>query len=339
MGFFSRANLHNSLPLLTKEKEVMRKIKFLVMMSELGAGTRGASLGFKALETAALNRQNHLFSQYPLEHITTKNEALYNPITTPFGKHITDIADVYDHMEQGVIRSLNEGYFPVILAGDHSTAGGSIAGFKSVIGPNARLGVIWIDAHADLHSPHTSPSGNVHGMPVATAIGEDNLLCKRNEIVGETKQAWDRMKGPSPRVRKSDIAFIAVRDYEKEEAYLMEQYGIPNFTVDQVRENGAAKIAQHVLEYLSECDAIYVGFDVDALDSSISIGTGTPVPNGLWPEEVKEMFQVFAAQERVIGMEMVEVNPTLDNKQNTMAETALDILVHSIEEFKTPRNA
>jgi len=312
----------------------MRKIKFLVLMSELGAGTRGASLGFQALEIAAWNRGSHLFVEDPLEHVATSNQDLYLPIETPHGKYISAIADVYDEMERAVNTALNEGYFPIIIAGDHSTAGGSIAGFKKYLGETKRLGVIWIDAHADLHSPHTSPSGNVHGMPVATAIGEDNLDCKRNQIVGETKAAWERMKGPRARVRTEDLVFIAVRDYEREEAYLMEKYAIPNITVDRVREVGGETVAEQALQHLSGCDAIYVGFDVDALDSSISIGTGTPVPHGLWPDEVKEMLSVLAGDPRVVGMEMVEVNPTLDNKQNTMAETALDILIDSINYIK-----
>lgn len=312
----------------------MRKIKFLVLMSELGAGTRGASLGFQALEIAAWNRDSRVFYDYPLEHVATSNQDLYLPVQTPHGKYISAIADVYDEMERAVSKSLNDDFFPIIIAGDHSTAGGSIAGFKKHVGQSKRLGVIWIDAHADLHSPHTSPSGNVHGMPVATALGEDNIDCKRNQIVGETKAAWERMKGPEARIRPQDLVFIAVRDYEREEAHLMEKHAIPNFTVDRIREHGAAAIATQALEYLNECDAIYVGFDVDALDSSISLGTGTPVPHGLWPDEVKELLRVLAGDSRVIGMELVEVNPTLDNKRNTMAETALDILLDSINHIK-----
>lgn len=310
----------------------MRKIKFMVMMSELGAGTRGASTGFKALETAALNKNNHLFNRYPLEHIPVKNEKLYEKIETPFGKHIEGIADLYEVMDRKVSKARNSGFFPVVISGDHSMAGGTIAGLKSSLG-DGKLGVVWVDAHGDLHSPYTTPTGNVHGMPLATAIGDDNLDMQHNDVKGITKKHWERMKGPEPRVLPDNLVFVGVRDTEKEEDHLIQKHGIKNHTVAEVREKGAAEVAREILDQLSDCEGIYISFDVDSMDSSISVGTGTPVPNGLWKEEARELLTTLVRSPKIIGFEMVEVNSTLDDKGNVMAETAFDILNSVIEEL------
>lgn len=301
-------------------------------MSELGAGTRGASTGFKAMETAALNKNNHLFNRYPLEHLPVKNEKLYEKIATPFGKHIEGIADLYELMEKKVSKARNSGFFPVVISGDHSIAGGTIAGLKASLG-EGKLGVVWVDAHGDLHSPYTTPTGNVHGMPLATALGEDNLDMKHNEVKGITRKHWERMKGSEPRVLPEHLVLVGVRDTEREEDHLIAKHAITNHTVASVREKGGKAIAEKILEQLSDCEGIYISFDVDSLDSSISVGTGTPVPNGLWIEEARELLKELIKSPKIIGFEMVEVNTTLDDKGNVMAETAFDILDSVIEEL------
>ncbi|GAB5557556.1 MAG: arginase [Schleiferiaceae bacterium] len=300
-------------------------IEFISVMSELGAGTRGSSLGLEAMKMASYKEENPFFETFTLHTVSTRNEDLAKEVVKPAGKRITGIAHMYQAIAESVSKVAGSSSFPFVLSGDHSNAGGTMAGLKKAF-PDKRMGVIWVDAHADLHSPFTSPSGNVHGMPVATALSEDNLECKINDPKPETLEAWNSMKGDSQRLLHSDVVFIAVRDTEHPENEIMRRNNIPNYTVDQVREEGASQIAQKALEYLAECDLIYVSFDVDSMDPSVSVGTGTPVPHGLTPEEATDILNVFAASPKLACMECTEINPLLDDKGNAMAETSLAIL-------------
>lgn len=320
---------HDRLPrmvIFAPHYSTMEKIKFLEIASELGAGTRGASLGIDAMRVASWNSNSNVLMQYPLEKVANRNDLLWKPITTPYGKHIAGIAEVYANIAKATQKSLNNNEFPVILAGDHSTAGGTIAGIKAAH-PTKRLGVVWVDAHADLHTPHTTPSGNVHGMPLATALATDNIDKAINEVKDETKAAWETMKnlgGISPKLLPEDLVFIGVRDTEAPEDYLMDKHGIRNFTVAEVNNKGAVTIAEETLAKLADCDMIYISFDVDSMDCDmVSNGTGTPVKNGLSPDQAGEILETLVASPKTIAFEMVEVNPCLDNKCNKMAEVAL----------------
>lgn len=304
----------------------MRKLKFISIMSELGAGTRGASLGLDALKVASLNANSSFFKQFPFEEVETENELLFDENPTPNGKNISGIARLYTRTANKVAEDLSTGFFPVIVSGDHSCAGGTIAGIKKAF-PNKRLGVVWIDAHADLHSPFTTPSGNVHGMPLATAIADDNKEHAINSPNEETEDAWERMKGEVRRLNPEDLVFVSVRDTETPEEGLMAKYSIPNFTTDEVRTKGVEAIAKQCLDHLKACDLLYVSFDVDSMDcEEVSKGTGTPVPHGLMPAEAEALIQSLLADPRTCCFEMVEINPCLDNKGNVMAETAFKIL-------------
>lgn len=213
------------------------------------------------------------------------------------------------------------------MAGDHSTAYGTIAGIKKAY-PKIRLGVIWIDAHADFHTPFTTPSGNMHGMALAMACAIDNLECKVNDPRGETLDYWEQIKNvgiPGPKIYPEDIVYIAVRDLEKPENYLINKYNVNFIETEDVKKVGARAIAHKALEMLDHCDMIYVSFDVDSMDSRISTGTGTPVPNGLTVDEAKELNAELAKSPKVCAWEIVEVNPTLDT-ENRMAESAFEIL-------------
>ena len=217
------------------------------------------------------------------------------------------------------------------MSGDHSTAGGTIAGIK-IAKPKSKLGVIWIDAHADLHTPYTTPSGNMHGMPLATAIAEDNQEMKAHELDEKTAKVWDQLKSLGKidqKVLPEDIVFISLRDYEKEERFLIEKYGMKVITTAEVRRIGAENVSRKVLRYLSDCTDIYVSFDVDSLDSSISKGTGTPVGNGLREREAEDLISKFMQNRKICCFEITEVNPTLD-KENLMAEIAFNILQRSV---------
>lgn len=309
----------------------MKNIKIIEVPSEIGAGTRGASLGIDAIKIAALDFMSNFFVHFPSEKIPHENKLLFEPIESPYAKRIKGVINMYEKVSKSVSESLKGNFFPVLISGDHSNAGATIAGIK-MAKPKSKLGVIWIDAHADLHTPYTTPSGNLHGMPLATAINEDNQDCAIHELDEETKSQWKALKQMgkiSPKVLPEDIVFISLRDFEKEEKHLIEKHGMKVITTNEVRRKGPENIVRSVLRYLSDCTDIYISFDVDSLDSSISKGTGTPVNNGLREREAEDLISKFMQNRKVCCFEITEVNPTLD-KENMMAEIAFNILQRSV---------
>lgn len=309
----------------------MKNIKLIEVPSEIGAGTRGASLGIEAIKIAALDFMSNFFIHFPSEKVPTENKLLYEPIESPYAKRIKGIAAMYEKVSKAVADSVKNNFFPVVLSGDHSTSGATIAGLK-IAKPKSKLGVIWIDAHADLHTPYTTPSGNMHGMPLAASINEDNQESGVHELDPETTKHWSFLKNIgkiAPKVLPEDIVFISLRDYEKEEKFLIDKYGIKVITTKEVRSKGPENIVRSVTRYLSDCSDIYVSFDVDSLDSSISKGTGTPVNNGLREREAEDLISKFMQNRKVCCFEITEVNPTLD-KENLMAEIAFNILQRSV---------
>ncbi len=309
----------------------MKNIKLIEVPSEIGAGTRGASLGIEAIKIAALDFMSNFFIHFPSEKIPHDNKLLHEPIESPYAKRIKGIVTMYDKVSKAVSDSLKNNFFPVVLSGDHSTSGATIAGIK-LARPKSKLGVIWIDAHADLHTPYTTPSGNIHGMPLAIAINEDNEECSVHELDAETAKQWDYLKKTgksSPMVLPEDVVFISLRDFEKEEKYLIDKYGMKVITTKELRTKGAENVVRAVLRYLSDCTDIYVSFDVDSLDSVISKGTGTPVSNGLREREAEDLISKFMQNRKICCFEVTEVNPTLD-KENLMAEIAFNILQRSV---------
>jgi arginase len=309
----------------------MKNIKLIEVPSEIGAGTRGASLGVEAIKIAALDYMSNFFIHFPSEKIPTENKLLYEPIESPYAKRIKGIITMYERVSKSVSETLKNNFFPVVISGDHSIAGATLAGIK-IAKPKSKLGVIWIDAHADMHTPYTTPSGNVHGMSLAAAIDEDNEDCAVHEVDAETVKQWNQLKRMGkihPKVKPEDVVIISLRDYEKEEKYLIEKHGIKVITTKEVRTKGPENIVRAVTRYLGDCTDIYISFDVDSLDSSITKGTGTPVSMGLREREAEDLISKFMQNRKVCCFEITEVNPTLD-KENLMAEIAFNILQRSV---------
>lgn len=305
----------------------MRKIKLVEVRSEIAAGTRGASMGIDALKIASLDKKSSFFTQFDPINVPDANSFLWKGNKHPHAKYIDGVYQVLKNVYSTIESLRLEKKFPIVLAGDHSTAAGTIMGIKAA-NPEKRLGVIWIDAHADLHTPFTTPSGNMHGMPLAMVTQLDNLDCKINDVGPDSISYWEKIKrigGDFPKIDPKDIVFISVRDTEAPEDYLIKKYGIKNFRTQEVREKGIEKIAAQALDVLKNCEQIYISFDVDSLDSSISVGTGTPVPDGLTVEEAIRLNAELIKDKRVCCWEIVEVNPTLDT-ENTMAEAAFEVL-------------
>jgi len=308
----------------------VKTLKIIEVKSEIGAGTRGASLGVEAIKIASLDMNSDFFKQYDSVEVENVNELLFDGAKHAHAKFIDGVMIMEERVCLEVYENIWEDFFPLIIAGDHSTAYGTIAGIKKA-DPKKRLGVIWIDAHADIHTPYTTPSGNMHGMALAMACGIDNLECKVNDPRGETLEYWEQIKNvglPGPKVYPEDIVYMAVRDLEKPENYLVNKYNINFIEIEDVKKEGAAAMADRALEMLDHCDLIYVSFDVDSLDSRISKGTGTPVPNGLTVEEAKLLNATLAKNPKVCAWEIVEINPTLDT-ENRMAESAFEILEYT----------
>lgn len=306
----------------------MVDLKIIEVKSEIGAGTRGASLGVEAIKIAAHDFASKFFFKCDSTEVETENQLLYEPIRNPFARHIEGVYRVLSRVAETVNQTVKDNKFPIVLAGDHSTAAGTIAGLKQAY-PDKRLGIIWVDAHADLHSPFTTPSGNMHGMPLAMVLGEDNQEMRCNIPDDHTVSMWEKCKaltGKNGFINHEDLVFIAVRDVEQQEITLMRKYKMRNFSVADVRKRGVEKVASEALTHLDKCDIIYVSFDVDSMDPKISSGTGTPVPNGINEREAGKLLQNLVSSPKVVCFEMVEVNPTLD-KENLMAENAFEILV------------
>lgn len=305
----------------------MESIKLIEIKSEIAAGTRGASLGIDALKTACLDLGSDYFARYDSEEVENVNEILFEGVEHPTAKFIPGVFTMENRVCDALFQTMKEGYFPIVLAGDHSTAAGTICGIKKA-NPDKKLGVVWIDAHADLHTPYTTPSGNMHGMPLAIVSAIDNLECQVNQPKEETKMYWEKLKNiglEGPKIQLEDIVFIALRDTEEPEDHLVQKHNILCIKPNEMRTRGLERTVSDVFEKLSSCDIIYVSFDVDSMDSAISEGTGTPVPNGISNIEAKELNERLIRNPKVVAWEMVEVNPTLDT-QNRMAEVAFEIL-------------
>jgi len=316
---------------------MMKEIKIIKNRSDIGAGTRGSDMGIDAIEIAAINKKSNYFDSHDFEDVITENESIYNKVNNSFAKRIDSVFNQCKRLSNHVKVNLQEGKFPIVLSGDHSSALGTISGVKAAY-PTKRVGVVWIDAHGDLHSPYTSPSGNIHGMPLSAAISDDNLDCQINDVSRETSDLWERMKNigvPGQKVLPEDIVFFGVRDTEEPEDKQMEKYGIKNYMVAEVRYRGLDVCVNEALEKLSNCDVIYVSFDVDAMDCDmISYGTGTPVPKGFDQREIIDIIKGLLASEKVACVEFVEVNPLLDFKGNKMAETAFEVLEEVTKKIK-----
>jgi arginase len=304
-------------------------IKLLKNRSDIGAGTRGSDMGIDALEIAAINQEDDFFHRHLFEDVATHNETIYQKNTNSFAKRIEHVQQQCDRVCNSVANNLQQGYFPLVLSGDHSSALGVISGIKKAY-PEKKLGVIWIDAHADLHSPYTSPSGNIHGMPLAAAMHLDNLDCSVNQVSKETVESWQELKNIGvlgPKMAPEHVVYFGLRDFEYAEEFLLNQLGIMHFKVEEMRNFGIENSVQKAIRQLETADIIFISFDVDSLDcDQISYGTGTPVKSGFSAEEVSALLKLVISTGKVICLEVAEINPLLDNKGNKMAETAFSIL-------------
>lgn len=306
---------------------MIKPIKLIELKSEIGAGTRGSSMGVDAIKIAALDFGSNFFKKFKSVEVPNENHLLLEPVVNDYAKRIKGIYTLNERLANEIKKTLLKEEVPIVLAGDHSSALGTISGIKMAY-PNKRVGVIWIDAHADLHTPYTTPSGNMHGMPIACVLGEDNKERQQNKPDDETVEYWEKLKnlgGISPKIHYNDLVYIALRDFEPQEDFLIKKHKVRVFNLAEIRKKAVERVAIESLNYLDHCDIIYVSFDVDSMDSRISSGTGTPVPNGITEKEAGNLIYYIMRSKKIVCFEMVEINPTLD-KENLMAENAFEIL-------------
>ena len=315
------------------------RIALLGAPIEVGASRRGALMGPAGLRTAGLVSVLESLGYTVSDHGDILPRDL-TPVDGPApanARFYNEIAAWMRTLSARAYEIARSGDTPIFLGGDHSLSMGSVNGVARHWQEQGRkLFVLWLDAHADFNSPDTSPSGNMHGMPLAMAFGADNLESKVNDPRGATLDYWEQIKNvgiPGPKINPEDLVYIAVRDLEKAENYFINKYNINFIEVEEVKKKGPVEAAHRALAMLDHCDLIYISFDVDSIDSRFSTGTGTPVPNGLTVEEAKLLNAELCKDAKVCAYEIVEVNPTLDT-ENRMAESAFEILEASAKSIE-----
>jgi arginase len=305
-----------------------KRIEIIEAASEIGAGKRGAGKGPATVLHLLQQKHSPLLHGAARFKVLDLNEETI-PELSPYARRISGLTEAMSKLSGSVEHSLKNGFFPLLLSGDHSNAIGSVSGFKNYYADQT-IGVIWVDAHLDLHSPFTTPSGNIHGMALNALLANDNEQSKKNEPSEDALAEWHKLKslgslGISPKVLPENIVFIGVRDFEPEEMALVESLGITVIQPDEIAKNGIEYCLQKTLDRLSNCDKIYVSFDVDSLDTTISVGTGTPVDGGLNMEEAEIIFKTLFHHPKVGAFEITEINPDLDT-DNKMSEAAATLI-------------
>lgn len=237
-------------------------------------------------------------------------------------KYLPVVADACDRLHRHVHRTLDQGAFPLVLGGDHAIAIGSISGvahhlrdrdLAAGVDRVPRVGVLWFDAHADINTPETSPSGNIHGMPVACLLGRGPDELRHIGFSG-------------PKIAAERVVQIGLRDIDPHEKRLIRESGIHAFTMADIDRQGIARVVERGIELaLADCDLLHVSFDVDVVDPSVTPGTGTPVLGGLSYREAHLALELVAATGRLESFELVEVNPILDHGNRT-ADIAVGLI-------------
>ncbi|NOX15198.1 MAG: arginase [Epsilonproteobacteria bacterium] len=303
------------------------KIRLIEVPSDIAGAQSGASMGINALKLSSMHDGSKYFEEFPSIVIEDENRAIYDGTKYKSAKYIDKVSLVIQRVANEVKKIKESELFPIIMAGDHSTCAGTMAGLKMAY-PNDRIGVVYIDAHADFHTPFTSPSGNMHGMPLAIACNIDNQEKKINNPSNQELAYWDKLKNLANDKRMidpKDIVFCSLRDYEEAEDYLLKKYKIKNYTTKIITYLGIKNVAKKIFEDLSHCDHIYISFDVDSIDPLYIPGTGTPSNGGLSFEQALLLNIELIKNSKVCCWESAEINPILD-KQNISGKYSFEIL-------------
>lgn len=302
------------------------KLNIVGACQALGCGRDGVQYGPDSL------RKNGLMEKLKHHNISiTDSGNIYNDesiICLPNKKlkNYEKIADFCNRLADKVCQSFSEGYFPLVLGGDHSLGIGSVCGASKALNGDD-LCVIWIDAHTDINTQDTSPTGNIHGMTLASALGfGDEYLSS--------------ICGVGAKIKAQNLVYIASRDIDEGEAKILRDNDIAVFHMNDIVAEGVDKISERIYSHLMNLatSKIYLSIDIDVIDPILAPGTGVPVPNGIDKNTLLKFIDVIARTKKIKGAELVEVNPTIDDKNNTTSYLAIDIIDYLISRVKENLN-
>jgi len=284
-----------------------RKITFIGVPLDLGAGRRGVDMGPSAFRLAGIHERVRELG-HDVEDagdVEVSIRETQDP-GDPRLKFLKEIRATCEALRDKVIGVLQKGRMPVVLGGDHSIAMGTISGLSRFHRERGgKIGLIWFDAHGDMNTPETSPSGNIHGMPLAVALG-----------LGDAGLAG--LAGAVPMVDGSRAAVVGLRDVDKAERENLKASGIGAFTMRDIDERGMRTVMEEAIKRASSGTAgIHVSFDLDGMDPDYAPGVGTPSPGGISFREAHLAMEMLADTEKVLSAELVEVNPILDQRNRT----------------------
>lgn len=286
---------------------------------DLGADRRGVDMGPSALRIAGLQTKLEALGYKVNDLGDIKIEIMEKQkIKNPKLKYLDEIIKTSKMLADKIEKVLEKGEFPICLGGDHSMALGTISGIASYCrNKKLKLGVIWIDAHSDMNTDETSPSGNIHGMPLAALMG---LGC--DELVN--------FLGFSPKILPENCALIGIRSVDEAEKMNIKKLKVPIYTMTDIDKLGIHRIIAKVLKQFREkVDHIHISFDVDSVDPSVAPGVGTPVPGGLSYREAHLLMETIAECGCMSSLEIAEVNPILDHK-NQSASFIAELIASSM---------
>ncbi len=274
---------------------------------DLGAGRRGVDMGPSALRVAGLNeklaRMGYNVADWGNVVVDPPESLEPGPTHARF---LPQIAHTCARLSDLVEKAATEGRFPIVLGGDHSIAMGTLAGMsRAMRARQERLGVLWIDAHADMNTPQSSPSGNVHGMPLACAIG-----------LGPRELT--HLAGYAPSIDPKNVAIVGLRSVDEIERLNVRGTGVHPYTMRDIDERGMRAVMEEAIAHaLHGADGLHVSLDLDAVDPTEAPGVGTPVPGGITYREAHLAVEMLCDTRRLRSMEVVEVNPVLDVANRT----------------------
>lgn len=293
------------------KSSINSKLSIIGVAAELGAGTQGVSLGPAAIRYAkVVERLKNIGYEVEDRGDILADKPVSPNITGTKLKNLNEVVKINTELCNLVADVMDKGRFPLVLGGDHSIAIGTIAG---VLQHKKNLGVLWFDAHGDINTEETSPSGNIHGMPVAVSIG---LGHEKLTAIG----------GVETKLNTKNIVFIGARDLDAGERKILNDLQITVFTMHEIDLLGMPQVIDKAISIASDgTDGIHVSFDMDCIDPDIIQGTGTKVPGGMTYRESHLALEMIALSEKLVSAEFVEVNPIIDNKNKT-ADAAVALI-------------
>lgn len=282
---------------------------------DLGSGRRGVDMGPSAIRIAGLNARLVELGHKVVDQgdLVIKNmEEL--PVRDEHARYLPEIARAAGILAKKIDRIMRLGHFPLVLGGDHSIAVGTISGVAGYARKQARrVGLLWVDAHGDINTPETSPSGNIHGMPLAALLGHGPV---------ELTEVADH----APKLDPGNVALMGIRSLDAGEKKLLKETGIQVHTMSDIDRHGVHRVMEKALARITDgTEYVHVSFDLDAIDPTVAPGVGTPVKGGLDYREAHLIMELIADAGIMTSLEMVEVNPILD-QGNASAALAVELV-------------